>query len=128
MVRNIAFKAWLLGIVFLMSANAAAVTPEGVPTLILAEDKTRIYCSHVSAMNNNDKIVLLFHQAGSNRMEYEPVLDAIHINGFDTLTVDQRSGGDIWEFENATGLFTLLVQRTAAGWRVLHDHTSSDAP
>jgi beta-aspartyl-peptidase (threonine type) len=25
----------------------------------------------------------------------------------------------------ATGLFTLIMKRTPAGWRIIHDHTSS---
>ncbi|MFK7818405.1 MAG: DUF4440 domain-containing protein [Planctomycetaceae bacterium] len=32
------------------------------------------------------------------------------------------------EFEDIGGLYTLLMQRTKAGWRVLHDHTSSRPP
>jgi beta-aspartyl-peptidase (threonine type) len=27
--------------------------------------------------------------------------------------------------ETATGIFTLVMRRTSAGWRVVHDHTSS---
>jgi beta-aspartyl-peptidase (threonine type) len=27
--------------------------------------------------------------------------------------------------ETATGLFTLILKRTPAGWRILHDHTST---
>jgi ketosteroid isomerase-like protein len=29
------------------------------------------------------------------------------------------------EYENATGLFTLLLQHTSEGWKILHDHTSA---
>ncbi len=29
------------------------------------------------------------------------------------------------DFEDLSGLYTLLMQRTKQGWRVLHDHTSS---
>jgi beta-aspartyl-peptidase (threonine type) len=31
------------------------------------------------------------------------------------------------EFQNEspTGIFTLIMRRTAAGWRIIHDHTSS---
>lgn len=32
------------------------------------------------------------------------------------------------EFEDISGLYTLLMQRTESGWRVLHDHTSSKPP
>lgn len=102
MMRTKAFTALLTALVILLPYTAHAVMPEGVPTLLIAQDKTRVYSSHVSAMNNNDKVVLMFHTAGSNRMEYEPVLGAVHIAGFDTLTVDQRSGGNDWDFENAT--------------------------
>lgn len=29
------------------------------------------------------------------------------------------------EYSNATGLFTLLMQNTDKGWKILHDHTSA---
>jgi alpha-beta hydrolase superfamily lysophospholipase len=102
MIGNKVFIAMLTGIALLMPAMAMAVMPEGIMTLLIAKDKTRVYSSFVSAFSNNKKVVLLFHQAGSNRMEYEPVLSALHVANFDTLTVDQRSGGNDWDFENAT--------------------------
>ena len=27
--------------------------------------------------------------------------------------------------ESPTGIFTLIMKRTAAGWKIIHDHTSS---
>ncbi len=102
MMRTRFCTALLATLALLLPYTAHSVMPEGVLTLLIAPDKTRVYSSYVSAMNNNDKIVLMFHQAGSNRMEYEPVLGAIHIAGYDTLTVDQRSGGNDWDFVNAT--------------------------
>ncbi len=88
---------------FLLAANgASAAEPSGDLTLLVAKDKTRVYASHYRAYNNNTKIALLFHQAGSNRMEYEPVLSLFHVAGFDTLTVDQRSGGTRWDTDNMT--------------------------
>jgi len=82
--------------------SASALEPSGDITLIIANDKTRVYSRFYRALNNNHKIALLFHQAGSNSMEYEPVLSAFHIAGFDTLTVDQRSGGTRWGVDNMT--------------------------
>ena len=32
------------------------------------------------------------------------------------------------EKDTPHGLFTLTLQKTAAGWRIIHDHTSSAAP
>ena len=76
-------------LLFFFGASAAsAVEPSGDLTLLIAKDKTRVYASYYRSMNNNSKIALLFHQAGSNRMEYEPLLSTMHIAGFDTLTVD----------------------------------------
>jgi hypothetical protein len=31
----------------------------------------------------------------------------------------------VGDYENATGLFTLLMQYTPIGWKILHDHTSA---
>jgi pimeloyl-ACP methyl ester carboxylesterase len=94
----------ILFCVFWASAALAVeeVKPSGDLMLMVAKDKTRIYGSKYQSTHNNSKIVLLFHQADSNRMEYEPLLSRIHIAGFDTLTVDQRSGGKRWEFDNVT--------------------------
>lgn len=92
-----------IAFIFIFSASAAsAAVPSGDMTLLIAKDKTRVYASYYRAMNNNSKIVLLFHQAGSNRMEYEPLLSSLHIAGFDTLTVDQRSGDTRWGADNMT--------------------------
>ena len=87
---------------FFTGVYAQADQPSGDMTLLLAKDKTRVYASFYRALNNNPKIALLFHQAGSNRMEYEPIISSFHIAGFDTLTVDQRSGGTMWGVDNAT--------------------------
>jgi len=94
---------YFITFLFLMAAlSASALEPSGDMNLIIARDKTRVFAHFYRALNNNKKIALLFHQAGSNSMEYEPVLSAFHIAGFDTLTVDQRSGGTRWGVDNMT--------------------------
>jgi len=88
---------------FLLAASGvSAAEPSGDLTLLVAKDKTRVYASYYRAFNNNTKIAILFHQAESNRMEYETVLSLFHVAGFDTLTVDQRSGGTRWDTDNMT--------------------------
>jgi uncharacterized protein (TIGR02246 family) len=42
------------------------------------------------------------------------------VTGRFTLVRKQELGG------NKTGLFTLVMRKTRLGWRVIHDHTSSD--
>ena len=91
-----------ISLLLALSLSNAYAQPSGDMTLLIAKDKTRVYASYYRAMNNNSRIAILFHQADSNRMEYEPVLSNLHVAGFDTLTVDQRSGGTKWNFDNAT--------------------------
>ncbi len=94
---------YFLAFFFLVgTVNASAEDPSGDMTLLIAKDKMRVHARFYRAMNNNHKIALLFHQAGSNTMEYEPVLSTFHVAGFDTLTVDQRSGGTRWGVDNMT--------------------------
>lgn len=47
-------------------------------------------------------IVLLFHQARSNRAEYDPTVSWLNGLGYATLAIDQRSGGTMWERDNET--------------------------
>ena len=41
-------------------------------------------------------IILLFHQAGSGQGEYLTIVPRLAAQGFATLTIDQRSGGDMF--------------------------------
>lgn len=94
---------YLVTFFFLFSVSSAmAAQPSGDLTLLIAKDKTKVYASYYRALNNSPKIALLFHTAGSNRMEYETVLSLFHVAGFDTLTVDLRSGGTRWGADNMT--------------------------
>lgn len=47
-------------------------------------------------------IALLFHQAGSNRGEYQTIAPRFAALGFDTLRIDQRSGGNAFGRRNET--------------------------
>ena len=49
-------------------------------------------------------MILLFHQAGSNRGEYAPIAPRLNEMGFHALAIDQRSGGRRWEVNNETTL------------------------
>ncbi|MBR0664674.1 alpha/beta hydrolase [Roseomonas hellenica] len=46
--------------------------------------------------------ILLFHMAGSNRGEYATIAPELTRRGFDTLAIDQRSGGAGWGLRNET--------------------------
>ncbi|RAP57539.1 hypothetical protein BTJ49_10075 [Oleiagrimonas sp. MCCC 1A03011] len=47
-------------------------------------------------------MLLLFHQARASRHEYDPLIPAFNRLGFDTLAIDQRSGGDLFGGHNET--------------------------
>lgn len=94
---------YIIAIIFLFTAlSANATEPSGDMRIVFAKDKTRIHARYYRAMNNNKKIAILFHQAGSNAMEYEPIISSFHVAGYDTLTIDQRSGGTLWGVDNMT--------------------------
>lgn len=46
--------------------------------------------------------ILLFHMASSNRGEYGTIAPELSRQGFDTLAIDQRSGGPGWGLQNET--------------------------
>jgi dienelactone hydrolase len=47
-------------------------------------------------------LILLFHQAGSNKAEYAPIAPRLVAAGYDALAVDQRAGGDLFAPGNET--------------------------
>lgn len=47
-------------------------------------------------------IILLFHQADSNRGEYETISKRLVNEGYNCFAADQRSGGTMWGRDNAT--------------------------
>ena len=67
-----------------------------------AADGNAVFATFTAAAPANDKIVLLFHQARSNRHEYDTIIAEINKAGFDTLATDQRSGGPMWDEQNLT--------------------------
>lgn len=46
--------------------------------------------------------ILLFHQAGSSRGEYQTIAPRLNTLGYTTLTIDQRSGGSFGGLKNET--------------------------
>ena len=67
-----------------------------------AADGTTVYARQVEGSDDPKTLIIMFHQAGSNMGEYEPIASRIASLGYDCLTVDQRSGGDRFEPGNLT--------------------------
>lgn len=72
------------------------------PLTLRTSDNVSVYGTLDRAPAKSDSIVLLFHQARGNRHEYDSVVPALHKLGFDTLAIDQRSGGNLFNGHNET--------------------------
>lgn len=76
----------------------APATEQSVRTeqvLLEAADGVEVYGSW-STPANPRALILLFHQAGSGQGEYLTIAPRLTAQGFATLTIDQRSGGDMF--------------------------------
>jgi dienelactone hydrolase len=78
---------------------------EGTKTQVqfAARDGRKVYADFYKTAKGSDTIILLFHQAGSNAHEYETIAPKLLEMGYDSLAVDQRSGGEMWGRKNRTG-------------------------
>lgn len=77
------------------------------PALALAEPVTFAAADGVTVHGDYQgdgagSIIVLFHQAGSNLHEYDPIAADLNAAGFDTLAIDQRSGGQAYGADNQT--------------------------
>ncbi|MGA9422712.1 MAG: hypothetical protein WBW61_10150 [Rhodanobacteraceae bacterium] len=96
---NSRFSASCLILLALLFARTA---PAGEPVTLHASDGVSVYGTLTRARADNDKVILLFHQARGNRHEYDPVIPVLTKLGYDTLATDQRSGGNLFGGSNQT--------------------------
>lgn len=82
-------------------ATAAGVA-RAAPVKLRAADGLPITADLIRAGGKRRGTILLFHQAGSNHYEYETIAPRLAKLGFDTLAIDQRSGGSMWDHRNET--------------------------
>lgn len=94
------FRRHLLAAPLLLAGAAQAETAEAVT--LKAADAVAVYGQRLRAGSARRGTMLLFHMAGSNFGEYAPIAPQLAAHGFDTLAIDQRSGGRQWGRDNAT--------------------------
>ena len=122
-------RAALAGATLMLTTLASA---EPTTLWLQATDGVEIR-GDLYALDGDDKrsapVILLFHQAGSNRGEYAEIAPRLNELGFHALAIDQRSGGKRWGFENETvGIDhnfqvvgdRLYIASYTSGTRVLH--------
>jgi dienelactone hydrolase len=91
---------YLLLLVFAGAAPAANAKAKQVQ--FRAADGVTIYGEYYWGGQGRRPLVLLFHQAGSNRGEYATIAPRLVEAGFNCLAIDQRAGGRMWGRANET--------------------------
>ena len=72
------------------------------PVTLTAADGVKVYGEFRPAAAKGAPLILAFHQAGSSRAEYLPLVPRLNSAGFGVLTIDQRSGGGEFGGKNRT--------------------------
>jgi pimeloyl-ACP methyl ester carboxylesterase len=83
-------------------AALPAMAHAAEPLSLRAADGVQVFGTLVPAVARRRGTLLLFHMAGSNRGEYAPIQPELARQGFDSLAIDQRSGGTLWGQRNET--------------------------
>ncbi|GAB3035082.1 hypothetical protein GCM10027285_17670 [Oleiagrimonas citrea] len=92
--------AMRLGVLMLLLAPMLAFA--GKPVTLHTSDGVSVYGTFTPTSGHGGKILLLFHQAGASRHEYAPLIPVFNKLGYDTLAIDQRSGGGYFGGHNET--------------------------
>jgi len=98
-VNSRAYVGFLLAAVLAMapaSSHAASAIS------FMAPDHLQVFGDYYSTGKQENPLILLFHQAGSNRGEYATIGPMLATLGFNALAIDQRSGGNAWGRTNET--------------------------
>jgi pimeloyl-ACP methyl ester carboxylesterase len=72
------------------------------PVTLTTADKVKVFGSYEGTGDKTKTIMLLFHMAGANAAEYAPIARKLVALGFNTLAIDQRSGGTAFGHANRT--------------------------
>lgn len=89
--------------VFLLASLLCASAALATPVTLTAQDGVQVHGEYIVPPKGSAKpLVVLFHQAHSNRHEYAPIQPRLASLGFGSLAIDQRSGGQMFGAENQT--------------------------
>ena len=79
------------------AGNDAAAVETDKPSMVWATAQDRINVrGDLYAAENPKAIILLFHQADSNRDEYATIAPRLAAAGYTAMAIDQRSGGSMF--------------------------------
>lgn len=92
----------LAATVAIAAATIFAPAAKSDPVSFRTKDGVTVYGDFRPAAGKPRATILLFHMAGSNGGEYDPIAPVLNKAGFATLAIDQRSGGTLWGRANRT--------------------------
>jgi len=72
------------------------------PVSFTTSDGITVYGDYYAGPDARGPVILAFHQADFNRLEYREIAPRLVKDGFSVLAIDQRSGGDYGGEDNRT--------------------------
>ncbi|WP_119389070.1 alpha/beta hydrolase [Taklimakanibacter lacteus] len=91
----------LLALLVLLAIGAVPAKAQE-PVSFTTSDGITVYGDYYAGPRAEGPVILAFHQAGFNRLEYREIAPRLVKDGFSVLAIDQRSGGNYGEVENRT--------------------------
>lgn len=82
--------------------NEAVPVPINRHIVVTAKDGVKLFGTHYQGNGPPKALILLFHQAGSNKAEYATIAPKLADAGYSVLAIDQRSGGKSFGVTNQT--------------------------
>ena len=86
----------------LMITSLARPAHAQEPVRLKTADGVTIYANYYPAKASSQPMILLFHQAHSNRYEYSSIAPHLEALGFSCFATDQRFGGTMFGEDNET--------------------------
>src|SRR5262245_18256323 len=90
-----------LALLILLVVNIAPAEAQE-PVSFTTSDGIEVYGDYYAGPNAAGPIILAFHQADFNRLEYREIAPRLVTEGFSVLAIDQRSGGNYRGEDNQT--------------------------
>jgi len=91
----------LIALLILLVIGAAPATAQE-PVSFTTSDGITVYGDYYAGPDAKGPVILAFHQADFNRLEYREIAPHLVKSGFSVLAIDQRSGGNYGGEDNRT--------------------------
>ena len=89
--------------VLLLASLCCGLAAQATPVTLTAKDGVRIHGESVAPPRGSAQpLIVLFHQAHSNKTEYAPIQPRLLALGYGSLAIDQRSGREMFGAQNQT--------------------------